>query len=55
MKPIHVAVIAFITALIGFGSIFVLGRDNPVEQISEAIIKDETGIDIDFTPENEQK
>lgn len=36
--------------LIGFFSNYLLGDDNPIEEYSEQIIKEETGADIDFTP-----
>jgi hypothetical protein len=29
--------------------------DNPIEEISEDILKHETGIDIDFTPSTPEK
>lgn len=29
-----------------------LGPDNPIENSAEAVIKAETGVEIDFTPEN---
>lgn len=34
--------------------IFKLKNDNAVEQIAEEVIKDETGITIDLTPENKE-
>lgn len=37
-----------IVALIGLISNYVLGDNNPIEEITEEIIKDETGLDIDF-------
>lgn len=36
--------------LIGIASNYVLGDDNPIEEVSEEIIKEETGIHIDLTP-----
>ena len=51
----------WIKALIVAGSLFVglcsvyilkMKPDNIVEQVSEEIIKDQTGLDIDLTPEN---
>ena len=42
------------TALIvGLGStlIFKMKKDNPIEQIAEEVIKEETGKDIDLSPE----
>jgi hypothetical protein len=29
--------------------------DNPVEEIAEAVLKDYTGIDVDFTPSSEER
>ena len=37
-----------IVALIGITSNYFLGDNNPIEEITEEIIKDETGLDIDF-------
>jgi len=37
-----------ITAL----SIYLYGPDNPVEELAEDVIKIETGIDVDLTPES---
>jgi len=31
--------------------LFKMKKDNPVEQMSEKIIKDQTGMDIDLTPD----
>lgn len=37
-------------ALAGFVSQFWLGKDNPVEQEAEAVIKQETGLQVDLSP-----
>ncbi len=37
-----------IVALIGLTSNYFLGDNNPIEEITEEIIKDETGLDVDF-------
>ena len=37
-----------IVVLVGITSNFFLGDNNPIEEISEEIIKDETGLDINF-------
>lgn len=37
-----------IVVLVGVISNYFLGDNNPVEEISEEIIKDETGLDINF-------
>lgn len=39
-------------AVIAIGSKYILGPDNPVEDGAEKIIQEETGFDIDFSPEN---
>ncbi len=36
--------------VIGYVSVIFLGKDNPVEEISEAVIQAETGKSIDLTP-----
>lgn len=36
---------------IAWGSSLLFGPDNKVEQGAEAIIKTETGVDVDFTPQ----
>jgi len=43
-------VIALYVGILGYYSTVLLGDDNPVEEISEEIIKEETGLDIDLTP-----
>lgn len=39
-----------LVVLMGVVSTYVLGDDNPIEEYSEEIIKEETGLDIDLTP-----
>lgn len=36
-------------------SIIIKKKDSPVEQFAEYVIKKETGIDVDFTPEEQEK
>lgn len=44
--------IAIVAAVVGASSVLFMGtNDNPVEQAAETIIKDETGLDIDLTPD----
>lgn len=45
-----VGIILVIAAIIGVASYQFLGSDNPVEEASEAVIKQETGVDIDLSP-----
>ena len=47
--------IVIIAVIIGVISVYMLGNDNPVEEISEKIIKEETGIEIDLTPSTPEK
>jgi len=47
---IWIVVILFITFLIGMFSWYFIGNDNPIEQISEHVIEEYTGLDIDFSP-----
>lgn len=46
-----------LVVLIGIGIIShqFLGHDNKVEESIEQIIKDKTGLDVDLTPESEEK
>ena len=44
----------FIITLIGFFSAYLLGDDNPMEEVSEKIIKEETGFDIDISPNSKE-
>jgi len=46
--------IVILIALIGISSVFFFGDDNPIEEISEEIIKEETGLDIDLTPHSHE-
>ncbi len=39
-----------LVVLMGVVSTYILGDDNPIEEYSEEIIKEETGLDIDLTP-----
>jgi len=47
-------VIALYVGILGYYSTVLLGDDNPIEEISEEIIKKETGIDIDLTPHSHE-
>lgn len=38
-----------VVVLVGIVSTYILGDDNPIEEYSEEIIKEETGLDIDLT------
>lgn len=47
--------ILILVVIIGLGSVYFYGDDNAVEEISEEILKQETGIDIDLTPPSLEK
>lgn len=42
--------IIIVAAILGFGSEYFLGPDNPVEQEAEEVIRDQTGVEIDLSP-----
>lgn len=42
--------IIILAVIIGLTSVYFYGDDNAIEEVSEEIIKTETGIDIDLTP-----
>lgn len=44
------AVISALALMAGIVSIFYFGADNPIEQVSEAIILKETGFQVDISP-----
>ena len=50
-KMIIAASIVVIASIAGILSIYFLGKDNPVEEACEEIIKDETGQEVDLSPE----
>ena len=47
--------IVLVVALIGISSNYFLHGDNAIEEISEEIIKEEIGVDIDLTPESHEE
>lgn len=46
------AAIIAISAAVGVCSVYVfkMKHDNPIEETAEAVIKNETGLDVDLTP-----
>ena len=40
--------------IIGIGSVYLLGNDNPVEEIAEKVIEEEIWIDVDLTPNSKE-
>lgn len=60
MKLYDASVLIFLAIVItacavGLFSSKYLGDDNPIEQAAEEIIKEETGIKIDLTPNSKEK
>lgn len=51
------AICAALCGLIGVGSYhyFKMPQDNIVEEIAEEVIKKETGIDVDLSPESKEE
>jgi len=50
------AIIVGVSLIVGaVSTIIIKKKDNIVEQVAEKIIKAETGLDIDFTPEEQEK
>lgn len=47
--------IVLLVAIVGISSTYFLPDDNAIEEISEKIIKEETGVDIDLTPETPEE
>ena len=46
------ALIVAASAIVGIGSVVILKQkpDNQIEEVAEAIIKEETGVDVDLSP-----
>ena len=53
-RTILKAAIIISCAIIGIATtaLFKMAPDNPIEEICEQVIKVETGIDVDLTPQN---
>lgn len=47
-------IIIILAIIIGLGSVYFLGDDNPVEEVSEKVIQEETGVNIDLTPNSSE-
>lgn len=43
-------IVVILAIIVGISSAYFLGDDNPVEEIAEEVIQEETGINIDLTP-----
>jgi len=55
MSTIIIAVIVSLVATVGCLSYYISGPDNAVEESCEAIIKLETGADVDLSPNTPEK
>jgi hypothetical protein len=54
-KEVFVWLVVAICICVAFVSDLKLGPDNPIEEASEIIIKQETGIDVDLSPSTKEK
>ncbi len=54
LSVIVVVVIIGVCVLGGLLSTVWLGKDNPVEEVAEKVIQEETGINIDLTPSSKE-
>jgi hypothetical protein len=43
-----IIIVCVLAGAVGIGSVYYFGKDNPVEKEAEVVIKDETGISVDF-------
>lgn len=43
-----------IASVIGWASAMWFGVDNPIEETMEAVVKHETGLDVDLTPSSKE-
>jgi hypothetical protein len=52
VKPYQlIGLIVMISLIIGYNSVLALGNDNPIEEAAENVIKEETGISLELTPD----
>ena len=56
MEPLRI-IIVIMAVLIGLSSVYFLKMksDNPIEEIAEEVIKNETGADVDLSPTSPEK
>lgn len=55
-KPYQfIGLIVIISLIIGYISVLALGNDNPIEEAAEDVIKEETGISLELTPDSKPK
>jgi hypothetical protein len=50
-----IGLIVIISLIIGYISVLALGNDNPMEEAAEDVIKEETGISLELTPDSKPK
>ncbi len=56
LKPYQlIGLIVMISLIIGYISVLALGNDNPIEEAAEDVIKEETGISLELTPDSKPK
>lgn len=56
VKPYQfIGLIVIISLIIGYISVLALGNDNPIEEAAEDVIKEETGISLELTPDSKPK
>jgi uncharacterized protein YpmB len=49
-KNIIKIIVVILVVIVGFSSAYFLGDDNALEEIAEEVIQQETGLNIDLTP-----
>jgi len=56
LKPYQfIGLIVMISLVIGYISVLALGNNNPIEEAAENVIKEETGISLELTPDSKPK
>jgi hypothetical protein len=56
VKPYQfIGLIVIISLIIGYISVLILGSNNPIEEAVEDVIKEETGISLELTPNSKPK
>lgn len=56
LKPYQfIGLIVMMSLIIGYISVLALGNNNPIEEAAEDVIKEETGISLELTPDSTPK
>lgn len=56
LKPYQfIGLIVMMSLIIGYISVLALGNNNPIEEAAEDVIKEETGISLELTPDSKPK